>query len=55
MKNHLWTRAIFEGYQYLKKIIRILDKQVINIAGDGSFGMNCNELVTAAKNKLPII
>ena len=31
------------------------DKQVINIAGDGSFGMNCNELATAAKNKLPII
>lgn len=31
------------------------DKQVINIAGDGSFGMNCNELVTAAKNNLPII
>ena len=31
------------------------DKQVINIAGDGSFGMNCNELATAAKNNLPII
>lgn len=31
------------------------NKQVINIAGDGSFGMNCNELVTAAKNNLPII
>ena len=31
------------------------DKRVINIAGDGSFGMNCNELVTAAKNDLPII
>ena len=31
------------------------DKQVINIAGDGSFGMNCNELVTAVKNNLPII
>ena len=31
------------------------DKRVINIAGDGSFGMNCNELVTAAKNNLPII
>ena len=35
--------------------IALKDKQVINIAGDGSFGMNCNELVTAAKNKLPII
>ncbi|MDV4149243.1 biosynthetic-type acetolactate synthase large subunit [Clostridium sp. AL.422] len=31
------------------------DKQVINISGDGSFGMNCNELATAAKNNLPII
>lgn len=32
-----------------------LDKRVFNIAGDGSFGMNCNELVTAVKNKLPLI
>lgn len=31
------------------------DRKVINIAGDGSFGMNCNELVTAVKNKLPLI
>ncbi len=31
------------------------DKRVFNIAGDGSFGMNCNELVTAVKNKLPLI
>jgi acetolactate synthase-1/2/3 large subunit len=31
------------------------NKRVINIAGDGSFGMNCNELVTAVKNKLPMI
>lgn len=31
------------------------DRRVFNIAGDGSFGMNCNELVTAVKNKLPII
>lgn len=31
------------------------DRQVINIAGDGSFGMNCNEFVTAVKNKLPMI
>jgi len=30
-------------------------KRVFNIAGDGSFGMNCNELVTAVKNKLPLI
>lgn len=31
------------------------DAQVFNIAGDGSFGMNCNELVTAVKNNLPLI
>lgn len=31
------------------------DKRVFNIAGDGSFGMNCNELVTAVKNNLPLI
>lgn len=30
------------------------NKQVINIAGDGSFGMNCNELATAVKNNLPV-
>jgi len=32
-----------------------LDRRVFNIAGDGSFGMNCNELVTAVKNNLPLI
>ncbi len=32
-----------------------IDRRVFNIAGDGSFGMNCNELVTAVKNKLPLI
>ena len=31
------------------------DKQVINIAGDGSFQMNCNELVTMAKYQIPMI
>ncbi|MBC8559932.1 biosynthetic-type acetolactate synthase large subunit [Fumia xinanensis] len=31
------------------------DKQVINIAGDGSFHMNANELSTAAKYNIPII
>ncbi|AKL94495.1 acetolactate synthase large subunit [Clostridium aceticum] len=31
------------------------DKQVINIAGDGSFQMNSNELATAIKYNLPII
>ncbi len=31
------------------------DKQVINIAGDGCFRMNMNELATAVRQKLPII
>lgn len=31
------------------------NKKVINIAGDGSFRMNCNELATAVEYKLPII
>ena len=31
------------------------DCKVINIAGDGSFMMNCQELVTAVKNKLPLV
>ncbi len=31
------------------------DKTVINIAGDGCFRMNMNELATAARNHLPII
>ncbi|MBN1044034.1 biosynthetic-type acetolactate synthase large subunit [Clostridium botulinum] len=31
------------------------DKKVFNIAGDGSFGMNCNEMATAVKNKLPLV
>jgi acetolactate synthase-1/2/3 large subunit len=31
------------------------DKTVINIAGDGCFRMNMNELATAARQKLPII
>lgn len=31
------------------------DKRVINIAGDGSFRMNCNELATAVEYELPII
>lgn len=31
------------------------EKQVINIAGDGSFHMNCNELVTAYKFNVPMI
>ncbi len=31
------------------------DKRVINVAGDGSFKMNCNELATISKYKLPVI
>lgn len=31
------------------------DKRVINMAGDGSFHMNCNELSTAAQYGIPII
>ncbi|MCX7711743.1 MAG: biosynthetic-type acetolactate synthase large subunit [Clostridia bacterium] len=31
------------------------EKKVINIAGDGSFRMNCNELATAVEYRLPII
>jgi len=31
------------------------DKKIINIAGDGSFRMNLNELATAVEYKLPII
>ena len=31
------------------------DAVVFNIAGDGSFRMNCNELLTVSRNNLPII
>lgn len=31
------------------------DSKVINIAGDGSFGMNCNEIATVVSNKLPLL
>jgi acetolactate synthase-1/2/3 large subunit len=30
-------------------------KRVVNIAGDGSFKMNCNELATISRYKLPVI
>ncbi|MGL5244934.1 MAG: thiamine pyrophosphate-dependent enzyme, partial [Sarcina sp.] len=30
------------------------DKKIILITGDGSFGMNCNEMATIASNRLPI-
>lgn len=32
-----------------------LDKQVVNIAGDGCFRMNMNEIATAVRQKLPLI
>ena len=31
------------------------ERVVVNVAGDGCFRMNCNELMTAARNSLPII
>ena len=31
------------------------DKTVVNIAGDGSFAMNLNELITASAHNIPII
>ena len=31
------------------------EAKVINIAGDGSFGMNCNEIATTVSNKLPLV
>lgn len=31
------------------------NSKVVNIAGDGSFRMNCNELATIARYKLPIV
>lgn len=31
------------------------DKKVINIAGDGSFRMNLNEILTAVRYKLPVV
>ena len=31
------------------------DRDVINIAGDGSFFMNCNELSSLAKHKIPLV
>ncbi|MCT4508112.1 MAG: biosynthetic-type acetolactate synthase large subunit [Tepidibacter sp.] len=31
------------------------DKQVMLVTGDGSFNMNCNELLTIAKYRLPVI
>ncbi len=35
--------------------IAMPDKRVFNIAGDGSFHMNCNELSTAVKYNIPVI
>jgi acetolactate synthase-1/2/3 large subunit len=30
-------------------------KRVVNVAGDGSFKMNCNELATIARYRLPVV
>lgn len=35
--------------------IAVPSKRVVNIAGDGSFHMNCNELSTAAKYNIPVV
>lgn len=35
--------------------IGLPEKQVVNIAGDGSFHMNCNELSTLSKYGIPVI
>lgn len=32
-----------------------MEKQVVNIAGDGCFRMNMNEIATAVREKLPLI
>lgn len=31
------------------------ESRVVNVAGDGSFGMNCNELATIARYNLPVV
>lgn len=31
------------------------NRRVVNVAGDGSFRMNCNELATIARYRLPVI
>jgi len=31
------------------------DRRVVSFAGDGSFQMNCNEIITAAKYNIPIV
>ena len=35
--------------------VGVPEKQVVNIAGDGSFHMNCNELSTLSKYGIPVI
>ena len=35
--------------------VALKDKQVVNIAGDGCFRMNMNELATASRYNIPII
>ena len=31
------------------------ERRVVNVAGDGSFKMNCNELATIARYGIPVI
>ena len=31
------------------------DRRVVNVAGDGSFRMNCNELATIARYRIPLV
>ena len=52
-----WTRKRWVMDLELRSVHRIgnPDKQVINIAGDGCFRMNMNEIATAAREKLPLI
>lgn len=35
--------------------VGVPDKQVVLVSGDGSFAMNCNEMVTAVSQNLPLI
>ena len=45
----IWTWCSHWSQKWLIQI-----RLVFNIAGDGSFGMNCNEFATAVKYNIPI-
>ena len=49
-----WNDGIWTGCMYRAKVGKP-DKTVINIAGDGCFRMNMNEIATAARYHIPII